>query len=50
MADARPVTVTPVHDQTHPTTLYVPPGQPGGARLSVGRDLQILYEVPKVEE
>lgn len=28
MADARPVTVTLVHDQTHPSTLYVPLGQP----------------------
>ena len=28
MADARPVTVTLLHDQTHPSTLYVPLGQP----------------------
>jgi predicted acyl esterase len=28
MADARPVTVTLVHDQTHPSTLFVPLGQP----------------------
>jgi hypothetical protein len=28
MADARPVSVTLVHDQTHPSTLYVQLGQP----------------------
>lgn len=28
MADARPVTVTLLHDKTHPSTLYVPLGQP----------------------
>jgi hypothetical protein len=63
MAYARPVTVMPVHDQAHPSTLYVPLGQPGGAHLGVSsrsqpspreknheRDLQILYEVLKVEE
>jgi hypothetical protein len=35
MAYARPVTVMPVHDQAHPSTLYVPLGQSGGAHLSV---------------
>jgi hypothetical protein len=28
MADARPVTVTLMHDKAHPSTLYVPLGQP----------------------
>jgi predicted acyl esterase len=28
MADARPVTVTLLHDKAHPSTLYVPLGQP----------------------
>jgi uncharacterized protein len=28
MADARPVTVTLLHDKSHPSTLYVPLGQP----------------------
>jgi predicted acyl esterase len=28
MADARPVTVTLVHDQAHPSALFVPFGQP----------------------
>jgi predicted acyl esterase len=28
MADARPVTVTLVHDKTHPSALYVPMGRP----------------------
>ncbi len=50
MADARPVTVTLVHDQTHSSTLYVPLGQPSGVHLSVERDLHIFYEVLKVEE